>query len=237
MLRQDVKEAVLSMYEMLSAAGERQHTLGMVQDTGRRAEATSGRHLDPLANVIKSDLIKSGFRPEDLYTRSPKITIPGWYRRSKDWDLVAMNGPEDLVAAIELKSISSSFGNNSNNRAEESLGSATDALAAMRNELLGNIRTSTPVLGYVIIVKDCVASRKVGREKNALFPVDPVFADTNYLDRFRILCERLQADKLYQAVWLAYADPAHGTVTEPSPILTYDKFIATIKGVLEVHRA
>jgi hypothetical protein len=52
-------------------------------------------------------------------------TLPGYYRPSKEWDLVVVC-ENDLVAAIEVKSQVRSFGNNFNNRVEEALGNATD---------------------------------------------------------------------------------------------------------------
>lgn len=236
-MRNDVKEAILRMYRMLDEAGRRQRTAGD-SDRGHRAEATSGRHLDPLADLIRRDLIATGFSPEDIFDGSAyQLRLPGWYRRSKNWDIVALNGGNDLVAAIELKSINSSFGNNANNRVEEALGSATDARTAFSEQLYGT-DAMPPALGYVMIVKNCAQSRRTGQNpQRTLFDTDPVFRDTSYLDRFRILCERLRASNLYQAVWLVYADPDTGEVTEPSPTLTYEKFIATITATLMIHRA
>lgn len=236
-MRNDVKDAVLYMYRMLEDAGQRQRISGNV-DRGRRAEATSGRHLDPLADIIREDLISGGFSPEDIFDgASYQLRLPGWYRRSKNWDIVALNGSDDLVAAIELKSINSSFGNNANNRAEEALGSATDAHEAFAEHLYG-AEAMPPALGYVMIVRDCRQNRESGKSSQpTLFDTDSAFDGASYLDRFRILCERLRASNLYQAVWLVYADPDTGTVTEPSPTLTYEKFIATITATLMIHRA
>lgn len=236
-MREDVRNAILRMYSMLAEAGQRQRGTGD-EDRGRRSESTSGQHLNPLADLIREDLISGGFSRSDLFDkRTYQLRLPGWYRRSKDWDIVALNGDDDLVAAIELKSINSSFGNNANNRIEEALGSATDAHAAFDARLYG-INAMPPALGYVMIVKDCRQSREAGRNNPVtLFPTDPVFEHASYLDRFRILCERLRASNLYQAVWLVYADPDTGEVTEPSPTLTYDKFIATMIAALSIHRA
>jgi Restriction endonuclease XhoI len=88
-------------------------------------------------------------------------TLPGWFRPTKNWDLLALDNGE-LVSAIELKSINSSFGNNANNRAEESIGSAFDAHTAFDEHLLGS-SSIPPVMGYVMIVHDCPDSRIVGR--------------------------------------------------------------------------
>ena len=97
--------------------------------------------------------------------------ITGWFRPTKNWDLLALDNGE-LVSAIELKSINSSFGNNANNRAEESIGSAFDAHTAFDEHLLGS-SSIPPVMGYVMIVHDCPDSRIVGRGvRSAHFPID-----------------------------------------------------------------
>jgi hypothetical protein len=47
-------------------------------------------------------------------------TLPGFYRPSKEWDLLVVADGQ-LVAAIEVKSQVGSLGNNFNNRVEEAL--------------------------------------------------------------------------------------------------------------------
>lgn len=50
------------------------------------------------------------------------LTLPGYFRPTKLWDLLVIYKGE-LIAAIELKSqVGPSFGNNFNNRTEESIG-------------------------------------------------------------------------------------------------------------------
>ena len=76
------------------------------------------------------------------------------------------------MSAIELKSINSSFGNNANNRAEESIGSALTRIRRFDEHLLGS-SSIPPVMGYVMIVHDCPDSRIVGRGvRSAHFPID-----------------------------------------------------------------
>lgn len=197
---------------------------------------TSGKHLDPIAAIIRDDLINAGFHPDEVYDQGRMCTLPGWFRPTKNWDLLALDNGE-LVSAIELKSINSSFGNNANNRAEESIGSAFDAHTAFDEHLLGS-SSIPPVMGYVMIVHDCPDSRIVGRGvRSAHFPIDPDFEGASYLDRFLLLCDRLRRKSLYQAVWLVFANPEDGVAYEPSALLSYDKFIANIVMALGVHRA
>lgn len=178
----------------------------------------------------------TGNHPDEVYDQGRMCTLPGWFRPTKNWDLLALDNGE-LVSAIELKSINSSFGNNANNRAEESIGSAFDAHTAFDENLLGS-SSIPPVMGYVMIVHDCPDSRIVGRGvRSAHFPIDPDFEGASYLDRFLLLCDRLRRKSLYQAVWLVFANPEDGVAYEPSTLLSYDKFIANIVMALGVHRA
>lgn len=234
-MRSDLRQAILGMYEALDHAEELQARRGH-SDQGRRSAVTSGKHLDPVAAIIKDDLIRVGFSEDEIYDNGRSCTLPGWFRPTKDWDLLAFDRGE-LVSAIELKSISSSFGNNANNRAEESIGSAVDALEAYEERLWGdcNIR---PVMGYVMIVRDCASSRsRSSRPVRSLhFPIDQAFVGASYLQRFHILCERLRRKSLYDAVWLVFADPDSETVFEPDRSMTYDMFIGNIEMGLDLHK-
>ncbi len=234
-MRSDVKEAILKIYTKIEEAKKAQEMSGHT-DQGGRQGITSGKHLDQVSSIIKADLISAGFKPEDILDKGKECELPGWFRPSKNWDILAFDG-DSLVSAIELKTINSSFGNNANNRAEESIGSAFDVYTAFVEELLGSC-SIPPVIGYVMIVRDCDSSRaKSKRVRSGHFPIDSVFHGVSYLERFTILCDRLRRKNLYQAVWLVFADPDSNKVYEPSPALTYEKFLANIVMALSIHRA
>ena len=114
-MRFDIEDAILGMYDSIERAREAQAAAGH-SDQGARQGITSGKHLDPIAAIIRDDLINAGFHPDEVYDQGRMCTLPGWFRPTKNWDLLALDNGE-LVSAIELKSIKSSFGNNSNNRA------------------------------------------------------------------------------------------------------------------------
>lgn len=233
-MRPDVEEAILGMYEAIDGAARAQREAGR-SDQGRRSGITSGRHLDPVAELIKSDLIGIGFDEQEVFNTGNSCVLPGWFRPTKCWDILGF-AEDNLVCAIELKSISSSFSNNANNRSEESIGSAVDALEAFEENLFGDSNIP-PVMGYVMIVKDCEDSRSFGRQpRSQHFDIDPVFNRVSYLDRFHILCERLQRKSLYNAVWLVFADPDNGEAYEPDPSMSYEMFIEHISMGLALHR-
>src|SRR5690242_1631074 len=93
-----------------------------------------GKHMDGFCELAKRVVVEGGM-PEGSIHLGSKLELPGYFRPTKQWDmLVVHNGC--LVAAIEFKSMGKSFGKNYNNRIEEALGSATDILTAHAKEML-----------------------------------------------------------------------------------------------------
>ena len=127
-----------------------------VKDAGSRGQVTGGRHLDGFARLIQEICIKAGFtKAEVFFDRA--VPVPGYYRPQKNWDVVVMRDGR-LVAAIELKSQSGSFGNNFNNRTEEVLGVSRDFWVAYRERVFGV--TEAPWLGYLFFLEDSPSSER-----------------------------------------------------------------------------
>jgi len=124
-MRQDVSEALLKSFEARVEAADMQNERG-VEDKGKRSEVTSGKHLDELVKVIASDLESAGILTNEIFSSSDDLNLPGWFRATKRWDVLAYHG-DSLIVAIELKSIGGSYGKNLNNRVEEAIGESTDA--------------------------------------------------------------------------------------------------------------
>lgn len=225
-----IKQAILSMYVRMEQAHQKQVLAGRL-DQGNRSRLTSGLHLNPLIDLMADDLVTvCGFTPEMVFTNGNALNLPGWYRPMKRWDITAYQDNR-LVAALELKTINSSFGNNLSNRIEEAIGVACDAKTACDDNLMPS--SIPPALCYVMIVTDNEDSAATTRiAKSDCLNYDPIYDGASYQDRARIFCERLRQKGLYQAVWLVVANPQTSEVTEPSPDLTYDKFLASIKGHL-----
>lgn len=231
-MREQMRQALFEMYDLMDEAKARQEEHGG-HDTGNRSKTTSGKHLDKVLEVIVDNLKEGGYSEEDLIWKGKKPTIPGWFRPSKCWDLLVMDG-DSLLVAVELKSISSSYGNNANNRAEEALGSARDAEHAFKNNLLSP-QTTPPEYGFAIIIRDCDGSRKRVRLEKAIRPTDPVFNGTSYLDRLTITARRLLSEGIYQAVWVAYVNVEENYVEE-DPELTYESFLEALKSPFRIKR-
>jgi len=226
-LREDLKEAILHSFVAREKAAEMQIERGII-DTGKRSQVTSGRHLDMLTDLIVKDLIKCGISSDDIYSKNKGTELPGWFRATKKWDILGFCDSR-LVTAIEMKSIYSSYGNNLNNRAEEAIGGAVDAKYALNNELLN--QSIPPVFGYILIVrKDDVSAAQCRDPNEPHFRADVEFFNKSYVERFLILCRRLRREAIYGAVWFVVADPEKETVEELDPDLSYESFIAEIRG-------
>jgi hypothetical protein len=108
---------------------------GNKKDYGARSAVVGGKHLDGFIDLVRAVLVASGIQDGDVY-RKRRVELPGYFRPTKQWDLiVATNGT--LLAAVEFKSHTGSFGNNVNNRVEEALGNATDLWTAYREGAFG----------------------------------------------------------------------------------------------------
>ena len=101
--------------------------------------------MDGFSKTISRLLIEAGIGEISIFQRVC-VELPGFFRPTKEWDLVVVVDG-NLIAAIELKSqIGLSCGNNFNNCTEEALGTAMDIWTAYRE---GAFHTSpAPWLGY-----------------------------------------------------------------------------------------
>jgi len=164
----------------------------------KQGNVLAGKQLDAFLTLLTKVAIDAGVPAECIYVKNNHI--PGYFRATKDWDLIIVSPKNNLVAAIELKSQVGSYGNNLNNRTEESLGSSEDFWTAFREKSF--TCNQTPWLGYMMVVgKDKGSTHKV-KVSEPHFPVRPEFKDSTYLDRYRILCERLVLEHKYNAVAL-----------------------------------
>lgn len=204
---------------------QRQLESGRV-DAGTRGAVTGGKHLGPLEDAVAELFQPLADRGAEV-RRGKRLTLPGHYRRSKDWDLlVTFKGA--LVAAVEFKSQVGSFGNNFNNRTEEALGNAVDIWKAYEEGTFGYIQ---PWLGFVFVVEHSRKSSAVSkRDPKSLFPADPVFSDTSYIDRYRILAQRLVRERLYDATCVLTTRKGEGILEEPVHEVSVSNFTAAVAG-------
>jgi hypothetical protein len=218
--------AIRSYWQVRDAQAAKQLESGKV-DAGTRGSVTGGSHLNAVASLLEELFIENGFAPHTI-KRTSSIELPGFYRPTKKWDLVVIDNGV-LVAAIELKSqVGPSFGNNFNNRTEEAIGNAVDVWRAYEEGTFGGIR---PWLGYVFLLEEDPRSTTPARLAKTVFPVERVFQNTSYKDRYRILCQRLVRERLYDAACFATSSRDPGSpIHQPDPELSFNALRASIAG-------
>lgn len=172
-------------------------------DQGLRSAVTGGRQMDVFSRTISELLIETGIDEKEIFQRV-SVELPGFFRPTKEWDIVVVVDGI-LVAAIELKSqIGPSFGNNFNNRTEEALGTAIDIWTAYRE---GAFRTSpAPWLGYLLLLEDCPKSKRPVGVREPHFPVFPEFHEASYAKRYELFCRKLVRERQYNSVCFITAD-------------------------------
>jgi hypothetical protein len=186
--------AVRVFWDTRAAAVERQRLNGVL-DQGERAAVTGGKTMDGFVTLIADLVAANGLPDAELFMTRGVNTLPGYFRPTKDWDLLVMRDGI-LIAAIELKSqVGPSFGNNFNNRTEEAVGSALDFWTAFREGALGD--QPTPFVGWLMHVEDAPESNRPVRVSEPHFQVAPEFRSTSYLERYELLCRRLVLEKHY----------------------------------------
>jgi hypothetical protein len=198
-----------------------------ILDTGNRSAVTGGKQLDGFLDLLCQVAMDVGIPKECLYVKGNHI--PGYFRPTKDWDLLIISPNKKLISVIELKSQVGSFGNNFNNRTEESLGSAIDLWTAYREKAYPN--QSAPWVGYLMLVEKSEKSTRPVRVNEPHFKVLPEFIGGSYLDRYKILCEKLMLERHYSQCCLMWSkqDSTFGNVADDSSI---DSFIHSYIGHL-----
>lgn len=116
-IRHKLEKATRFYWETRNAQFKKQVRLGR-RDAGARGQVTGGKQLDGFAELVIEVGTAAGFDKAEIFTNTA-VPLPGYYRPQKNWDVVFVREGK-LVAAIELKSQSGSFGNNFNNRSGRS---------------------------------------------------------------------------------------------------------------------
>lgn len=223
-----LKAAVRKFWELRTQQAESQGGEDGEKDRGDRGAVTGGKHLDGFRDLVAELLVASGLQRATVYWRK-KTELPGWFRAEKNWDLLVVADGR-LVAIVEFKSQVGSFGNNFNNRTEESLGNATDLWAAYEE---GAFQPSErPWLGYLMVLEDAPKSTasKV-KVKEPHFRVFPEFKSASYAERYDQLLTKLVRKRLYDACCLLLTPRDKGLAgeyTEPNTELSFRNFVVSL---------
>lgn len=213
------------------------HQLATSQREGRaqegtRGAVTGGKHLAGLNDLIVDQLARLGLGDVDLYF-DRQATLPGYYRTSKSWDLLAMRDDVPLLA-VEYKSMQGSEGRNLNNRADEVFGIALDLQRAKDTGLVH----PELKLAYIFMMEATPAVQRGVRARVTVGQPDPVFENATYLDRMTIMCERLRDDHVYDMAWALAINRDPSRFYEPLPTVGWDRFAADLEEAsFEWHQA
>lgn len=234
-IQQGLANAVRQFWETLRVQSEKQGAVSGSRDRGNRAAATGGAQMNGFAALVKSLLVESGISEESVFL-GRDVILPGFYRPTKNWDLVVVVN-EQLLAVVEFKShVGPSFSNNFNNRTEEAIGSAADIWAAYRE---GAFKLSQrPWLGYFLLLEEEARSTRSIRVAEPHFRVFEEFRDASYAKRYELLCLKLVRERLYDSACFLMSDRAGGMLgqfREPSPELIFRDFITSLIGKTVMH--
>jgi len=202
-----------------------------IKDTGNRSAVTGGKQLDGLLKLLYVVATDIGIPSSCIFIKGNQL--PGYFRPTKDWDMLIVSPANKLIAVIELKSQVGSFGNNFNNRTEEAIGSATDLWTAFREKAFPN--QPAPWLGYLMVVEKSVKSTSPVRIAEPYYKVLEEFKNTSYLDRYKLFCQKLMLERLYSQCCLIWVtnDYQFGDVEESISISTFlYSFIGHLTGQL-----
>lgn len=223
-------EAVKAFWGNRTAAAEKQKIAGKI-DQGERAGVTSGKNMDGFLALCVEIVRANDLHDADIHQLRAVVTLPGYFRPTKLWDLVVMRKGR-LVAAIEFKSqVGPSFGNNFNNRTEEALGTAVDLQTAYREGAFGE--HPKPFVGWMMLVEDCDASRKSVTDRSPHFPIFPDFKGASYADRYNVLCKKLVQEQLYTSAALLMSPRTavkDGAFKELSDLTSLKTFVTNFAG-------
>lgn len=204
---------------------------GRPSDRGRRSAVTGGKQMDGFCELVNWLLLENDLGEASIYVKS-KRELPGYFRPTKDWDMLVVH-ERHLVAALEFKSQRGpSFGNNFNNRTEEALGNASDLWTAYREGAFGNDRPR-PWLGWLMLLEDCPKSQRPVTVAEPHFPVFKEFRGASYAKRYELLLRKLMMEKLYDGAAFLMATEAQGRrgdYSEPAKDLSMRRFLTGLAG-------
>lgn len=227
---QKAREAVKAFWGNREAAKQKQIELGKI-DQGERGVVVNGKNMDGFLALVLDIVKANGLAHAEIHQKKAVLTLPGYFRPTKLWDLLVIYKGE-LIAAIELKSqVGPSFGNNFNNRTEEAIGTALDLRTAFREEAFG--KQPRPFVGWLMMVEDAPKSRSPVKNSSPHFPVFKEFKGSSCLKRYDLLCQRLVQEQLYTTAAVIAAERAavdSGDFREMSSMTSLRTFVTTLAG-------
>lgn len=219
-------------YWVTRAAQKKKQKQSGKADQGLRGAVTGGAQMDGFITLFTKLITLAGIPEKFVYSRRA-VELPGFFRPTKEWDLLVVRDCL-LIAAIEAKSqVGPSFGNNFNNRAEEAMGSALDLWTAYREHAY--LASPQPFLGYFFMLEDCEASKRPVKVQEPHFKVFPEFVGASYLRRYELFCRKLVRERHYTAsafITASLESGLEGIFSTPADDLSVERFARVLLGHL-----
>ncbi|HTF42199.1 MAG TPA: PaeR7I family type II restriction endonuclease [Propionibacteriaceae bacterium] len=235
-LEKRVAAAVAHFWKTRDQQAKTQGSAARDRDRGARGAVTGGAQMDGFIGLL-ADLLGDAGIPDAIIYRKQGIELPGFFRATKQWDLLVVADGQ-LLASIELKSqVGPSFGNNYNNRSEEAVGNATDFWTAYRDGAFN--KSPRPWLGYLMLLENTKRSTSPVRVEEPHFKVFEEFSVASYSDRYRLLCKKLVRERLYDAACFLLSSRnggAKGRYAEPDRELSFANLAASLTEKAMAHR-
>jgi hypothetical protein len=226
-----VSKAVAHYWQTRATQGDKQKQAGKA-DQGLRGAVTGGAQMDGFIDLFTELIVATGISVKCIY-RNKDVELPGFFRPTKEWDLLVVRD-NTLLVAIEAKSqVGPSFGNNFNNRTEEAMGSAVDLWTAYREHAY--LASPQPFLGYFFMLEDCDASNNPVKVREPHFKVFPEFVGASYRRRYELFCRKLVLERHYTAsafITSTARDGSRGLFSTPADDISLDRFARVLIGHL-----
>src|SRR3989304_5094062 len=85
-----IRSAVSFFWTTRVAQGQRQGRITGDRDRGGRAAVTGGGHCGEFVDLIQSLIVGSGVSEAHVFTARRTTNLPGYFRPTQDWDLLAV---------------------------------------------------------------------------------------------------------------------------------------------------
>ena len=220
-------KAVAHYWQTRATQRKRQEASGRA-DQGLRSAVTGGAQMEGFI-VLFTELVTQAGIPSRYIFRKKAVELPGFFRPTKEWDLLVVRN-RTMIAAIEAKSqVGPSFGNNFNNRTEEAIGSALDLWTAFREKAY--LESPQPFLGYFFMLEDCDASNRPVGVQEPHFKVFPDFVGASYMRRYELFCRKLVLERHYTAsafITSSSLTGLNGDYKTPADDLSMERFAKTL---------
>jgi len=226
-LSERVRKAVAHYWLTRENQAKKQETSGRA-DQGLRSAVTGGAQMDGFIALMTEIIVEAGIDERFIFHKK-NLELPGFFRPTKEWDLLVIRDGQ-LIVALEAKSqVGPSFGNNFNNRTEEAMGSALDLWTAYREGAFN--KTVKPWLGYLFLLEDCRESQRPVKVKEPHFTVFQEFKDASYARRYELFCRKLVRERHYNFSAFFLSDRtngAEGVYKEPAEDLTFELYARSL---------